>query len=181
MPLEPPTDRIRSGPDTVGLDLPEAAPVKKLKQSKKDYLNRKKLKKKLGKAAKEDKSLLEKSLQQQGKVRFGEVSDAPLEVNLKRKHWSAQQEEKSSARCKDIFLKQLAEAEQREEARRHGVPLSLVAPPSTKRPSAAARPRVDQEKLRLQVIEAYRAKKKGAHASGANMASLAKLVNAKTA
>lgn len=50
------------------------------------YLNRKKLKKK-GKLGKDEPTTLEKIMQDKAKVRFGEQADAPLEINLKRKHW----------------------------------------------------------------------------------------------
>ena len=63
------------------------------------YLNRKKQKKK-GKGGKvEEGTLLECCLRDRGKVGFGETSDRPLEVNLKRKHF-VNQERTASDRCK---------------------------------------------------------------------------------
>ena len=62
-------------------------------------MNRKKQKKK-GKGGKvEEGTLLECCLRDRGKVGFGETSDRPLEVNLKRKHF-VNQERTASDRCK---------------------------------------------------------------------------------
>ncbi len=40
--------------------------------------------------------------------------DAPLQVHLKRKHWAGQ-EKSASERCKEVFLKQMQQAQQRME------------------------------------------------------------------
>ena len=47
----------------------------------------------------EEGTLLECCLRDRGKVGFGETSDRPLEVNLKRKHF-VNQERTASDRCK---------------------------------------------------------------------------------
>ena len=41
-----------------------------------------------------------------------QVVDAPLEIHLKRKHW-ADKERTAADRCKDIFVKQMEQAQQR--------------------------------------------------------------------
>jgi hypothetical protein len=66
------------------------------------YLDRKKLKKKnkLTQGKPGDPTVLEQTLLAKGRVQFGERVDAPLEVNLKRKHWAQDKEKKASERCK---------------------------------------------------------------------------------
>lgn len=41
-----------------------------------------------------------------------QVVDAPLDVHLKRKHW-VDQERSANQRCKEVFLKQMQQAQQR--------------------------------------------------------------------
>ncbi|GAX81756.1 hypothetical protein CEUSTIGMA_g9184.t1 [Chlamydomonas eustigma] len=176
-----PQRRFGSAPDTKGLEeiLKDGVKVKTLKQSKKDYLNRKKLKKK-GRGLRQEASALEQSLRQQGKVNFGETSDKPLEVHLKRKHWT-NQERTASDRCKEIFLKQIEGARRKDEALRAGVPVSVntVSSRCKKWSAHDALSQAEKERLRTDVIEAYRAQKKGVdgNSHGATMSSLSALVH----
>lgn len=73
-----------------------------------------------------------------------------------------------------MFLKQLNAVQQREAALRHGLP--DTPQPVNKKVNAMPSNPAAQEQLRLQVIDAYRAQKKGTAHSGATLASLAKLV-----
>ncbi|KAK9838496.1 hypothetical protein WJX81_003194 [Elliptochloris bilobata] len=93
---------------------PEAAFVQKrgLKQRKKDFLNRRKLKKRglSVSAAVEGDRLERRLLQDPHRPAFGEQALAPLKVNLKRKHWGAASSDAQSAgqRCREVFQRQLA-------------------------------------------------------------------------
>jgi hypothetical protein len=61
---------------------------KKLKDRKKEFLKRKAEKQKGGRKAGAGRApVVEKELQLRDQVKFGEVVHAPLDVQLKRKHW----------------------------------------------------------------------------------------------
>lgn len=169
---EPP--RMRNEPDTRGLDPSSSGQhkggifeAKRLKQSKKDYLNRKKLKKK-GKGIKKG-TALEESLKQQQRVVFGEQSSQPPEVSLKRKSWNAK-EKTQGERCKEVFLKQINEA-QAKAGPSQGVERGLKQVMSE----------AEREDLRSKAIEAYRAAKgTNGKGRGATLKSLKALVAAKS-
>ncbi|KAG2501081.1 hypothetical protein HYH03_000899 [Edaphochlamys debaryana] len=181
--------------------------AKKLKDSKKDYLKRKQERKKAKGGS--GPLVVEKELQLRDKVKFGEVVDAPLDVHLKRRHW-VQQERTAAERCKEIFQRQMSQAQARmdgagldegiavgRKAGRAGAPAAgrqggagAGAKPGGggkgagksaanakaqggKKQKAQMDP--DTEALRLQVIESYRAAKKGGAVGHATLSSLAKL------
>ncbi|PNW86529.1 hypothetical protein CHLRE_02g090400v5 [Chlamydomonas reinhardtii] len=162
---------------------------KKLKDRKKEYLKRKKEKKAVKTAS--GAPLVEKELQLRDKVKFGEVVDAPLEIHLKRKHW-ADKERTAADRCKDIFVKQMEQAQQRMAAqagagaaadgglavgaaagagaagkgkgKAGGAAAAAAAAAAGKKRKA---PMDEQtEALRLHAIEAYRASKRGGGGGG---------------
>jgi hypothetical protein len=144
--------RIRNEADTRGLEPSSSGQhkgglfeVKRLKQSKKDYLNKKKLKKK-GKGGVKAGTALEESLKQQQRVAFGDSSSHPPEVSLKRKSWTAK-EKTQGERCKEVFLKQLNEAQAKASS-------GPAAENMGGKMSEAER-----EDLRSKAIEAYRAAK----------------------
>jgi len=100
---------------------------KKLKQRKKEYLNKKKLKRRGQDGTALLASLHEKELVQD-KVKFGERVDAPLQVQLKRKHWvkrggdgtGAGAEDTSKERCTRIFAQQMATAQHKLQKQQRG-------------------------------------------------------------
>ena len=145
--------------------------AKTLKQSKKDYLNRKKLKKK-GKGKTDTGTALEESMKVQQRVAFGEQSSQPPEVSLKRKSWTTK-EKTQGERCKDLFLKQMNEAQ------------AKAAPGGLQDQGVQKKGQVmsdsEREDLRSKAIEAYRAaKSRGGKAGGATLNSLKALVAAKS-
>ncbi|GLI64160.1 hypothetical protein VaNZ11_007345 [Volvox africanus] len=170
---------------------------KKLKAKKKEYLKRKaEMKHKRGAKSQ---VVVEKELQLKDNIKFGEVVDAPLKVNLKRKHW-VEKERTANERCKEVFLMQMKQAKRRlgagEAIEDEGITVrdrdsgggrrsakgansrSGAAPNNHKR-----KPPMDAatEELRQQVIESYRAARKsgGFHnvvVGNATMASLSHLV-----
>ena len=139
-------------------------PVKPtLKTRKKDFLKKKKLKKKgklVGSDSDEEsdpETRLEK-VAAATKPAFGAQNDAPIDVNLKRRHWT-DNEKTSADRCKALYMKQLSNARKQSGMLVHG---------SKKAAEAVAR---------VEVIEAYRQKKKGSGTNTqANLQSLAALV-----
>lgn len=140
-------------------------PVKPtLKARKKDFLKKKKLKRK-GKYVDSDDedegSDPEERVQRAAaaiRPFFGDQAQAPIDVNLKRRHWK-EGEKKSSDRCKTIYMKQLANARKR----------SGVSEQSSKKAVEAA--------AREEVIEAYRKQKRGTGSDAyATLQSLASLV-----
>jgi hypothetical protein len=90
------------------------------------------------------------------------------------------QEKTASDRCKEIFLKQIEGARRKDEALRAGVPISAISDPGSgkKRYAHGSLSQAEKERLRKDVIEAYRAQKKGIDGSshGATMSSLSALV-----
>ncbi|KXZ42001.1 hypothetical protein GPECTOR_226g496 [Gonium pectorale] len=172
---------------------------KKLKAKKKEYLKRKQ-EKKQAKGGQEVVVEKELELKHRDKVKFGEVVHAPLEVHLKRKHW-ADQERSANDRCKEIFLKQMQQAQQRmsggaaaadeglalaaRAGGRAAKPLSGAAGGAGPAPGKGKKRKApidsETEAIRQQLIDSYRAAKKGGgfhHAAvgNATMNSLAKLV-----
>jgi hypothetical protein len=86
---------------------------------------------------------------------FAEVADAPIQVNLKRKHWTENgSKEKESKRCSEIFRRQLEQAQAR-------VPGGLLS--------------IDKEQARMDLAAAYR-RKTGPRTHPATIESLAELV-----
>ncbi|GFR40197.1 hypothetical protein Agub_g757 [Astrephomene gubernaculifera] len=167
---------------------------KKLKDRKKEYLKRKQQDKKRKKVP-AGQVVVEKELQLRDKVKFGEVVDAPLEVHLKRKHWAEQQERSDNERCKNIFLKQMQQAQQRLEGgggeadegqpRRGGKAAGAGQQQKQQQQKKDKKRKApmdeETEALRQQVIESYRATKKGggyhnAAVGNATMSSLSQLV-----
>lgn len=138
-------------------------PVKPtLKARKKDFLKKKKLKRKgkyVGSDEDEESDPEERVQRAAAAIRpfFGDQAQAPIEVNLKRRHWK-EGEKKSSDRCKTIYMKQLANARKR----------SGVSEQSSKKAVEAAE--------REEVIEAYRKQKRGGSDAHATLQSLASLV-----
>ncbi|MEW5302426.1 MAG: hypothetical protein WDW36_005213 [Sanguina aurantia] len=80
---------------------------KPLKASKKEYLKRRALKKKPGGGREPDIDAQEEA-NRKDHIAFGETSSAPLDVHLKRRHWM--KERTVADRCKDIFVRQMAQA-----------------------------------------------------------------------
>ncbi|GIL94176.1 hypothetical protein Vretimale_339 [Volvox reticuliferus] len=170
---------------------------KKLKDKKKEYLKRKaELKHKRGARAQ---VVVEKELQLKDNVKFGEVVDAPLKVHLKRKHW-VEQERTANERCREVFLKQMQQAKRRlaggEAVEDEGIVVPDRDSKGGRRGAKGASPRsgaasnnhkrkapmdAATEELRQQVIDSYRAARKGggfhtAAVGNATMASLSHLV-----
>ncbi|GLC34627.1 hypothetical protein PLESTB_001240900 [Pleodorina starrii] len=173
---------------------------KKLKDKKKDYLKRKAEQKRHKGGPGGGQLVVEKELQLRDKVKFGEVVHAPLQVHLKRKHW-ADKEKTANERCKEVFLKQMQQAQQRmaggaaAAADDEGIALRRAGgsgagagkgsvggggagPKNRKRKAPMDE---ETEELRQRVIESYRAAKKdgGFHNAAvghATMSSLSHLV-----
>jgi hypothetical protein len=140
---------------------PQAPAKPTLKSRKKEFLKKKKLRKK-GKAVgggddSEEDSDPEVRLQHAAaatRPKFGETSSQPIQANLKRRHWTEEEKRVTDTRLTTLFKKQL------ETAKKQAVTAGKKA----------------SEATRLEAIEAYRKKKKGAGASAASLKSLAALV-----
>ena len=152
---EPPKKRRRQMPET------KSAPAKPtLKSRKKDFLKKKKLRKKgkMAPQAEDDEDDDEsddsdpedriRKIAASTRPKFLESSNQPLQVHLKRKNWTeADEKNKKVDRMKNIMMKQLANSGK-----------------------AAA------EATRLEAIDAYRRQKKGGDYAPATLKSLAALV-----
>ncbi|EFJ49492.1 hypothetical protein VOLCADRAFT_89739 [Volvox carteri f. nagariensis] len=158
---------------------------KKLKDRKKEYLKRKAEKKR--RKGTGGQVVVEKELQLKDHVKFGEV-------HLKRKHW-AEKEKTANERCKEVFLKQMQQAQQQIAAgaaartddgiamRKGGGGKGGKAAKGADGDSAQQNRKrkapmdAETEELRQQVIESYRAAKKGTgfHNSTVGQATLASL------
>ena len=160
---EQPTRDRKRGPDNVP---PPASANQKpsLKARKKNFLNKKKLRKK-GKYVpptegsdsdeESDPEMRLKRTAAATKPRFAEQASAPMSINLKRKHWK-EDGRTASDRCNEIFAKQMNNAKKKAGAEQ-----------SAKKAAEAAE--------RNGVIEAYRKQRKG-NTTGATLQSLADLV-----
>jgi hypothetical protein len=155
----------KRGPDN-SLPLPAAQQKPSLKARKKDFLKKKKLRKKgkyvpstAGSDSDEDSDpeLRLKRTAMATKPKFAEQAAAPLQVNLKRKHWK-EDGRTNSDRCNEIFARQMNNAKRQQQQAGGGRGTKAV-----------------KEAERVEVIEAYRKIKKG-NTTGATLQSLADLV-----
>ncbi|KAL4527364.1 hypothetical protein Ndes2526B_g08937 [Nannochloris sp. 'desiccata'] len=157
----------KRGPDNA-LPLLTGPQKPSLKARKKNFLNKKKLRKK-GKyisstagsdsGEESDPELRLRRTALATKPKFAEQASAPMQVNLKRKHWK-EDGRTNSDRCNEIFARQMNNARKQQAA---GAGSREHAQKAVK------------EAERVEVIEAYRMKKKG-NATGATLQSLADLV-----
>jgi hypothetical protein len=152
----------KRGPDN-GPPLPASKQKPSLKARKKNFLNKKKLRKK-GKYAPSSGAGSDSDVESDAELRlqrtaiatkpkFAESNAAPMHVNLKRKHWK-EDGRTNSDRCNEIFARQMNNA---------------------RRQQGASRDKAVKEAERVEVIEAYRKQKKGNN-TGATLQSLADLV-----
>lgn len=157
----------KRGPDNA-LPLPTSPQKPSLKARKKTFLNKKKLRKK-GKyvsstaggdrGEESDPELRLKRTAIATKPKFAEQASAPMQVNLKRKHWK-EDGRTNSDRCNEIFARQMNHA-RKQQAVAGG--------------SRELTPKAVKDADRAEVIEAYRMKKKG-NTTGATLQSLADLL-----
>lgn len=147
------TKRRRQDPR---LSAPEEPAKPTLKARKKEFLKRKKLRKK-GKAVGNGDDSGEEDSDPEARLaaataatrpKFGETSAQPIKANLKRRHWTAEDKRATDTRLTTLFKKQLE----------------------------TAAGKAASEATRLEAIEAYRKKKQGATAPTATLRSLAALV-----
>jgi len=177
-------DKNDKGADKLVASVFEKFNVKKLKNRKKEYLKAK-AEKKRNKGSREDNLMVSKELELQMKskleaAKFGEVADAPLKINLKRKHWaSAQKKEENKIhpqqvsksqdpnapptltrlgktegqRCSEIFKKQMAQAQQQiTKAQRQQKSTPLMAGKVIKKQNAKASALSEREKVAAETM-----------------------------
>jgi hypothetical protein len=146
-----------------------------LKPRKKEFLTRKKLRKRGGKEAAadgdtDDPEARLRAVGEASKPAFGEQGSQPIKANLKRRHWT-DHEKTAAERCKEVFTKQLDVAKRQAALVAAGVAdagLALPRPAQQRqRPSEAAR---------VELAGAYRQHAKTGAAPPASLRSLAALV-----
>jgi len=164
---QPGLPKKKRGPDNA-LPLPTGPQKPSLKARKKNFLKKKKLRRK-GKyvsatagsdeSEESDPELRLKRTAIATKPKFAEQASGPMQVNLKRKHWK-EDGRTNSDRCNEIFARQMTHARKKQAAAGG---------------SREQTQKVVKEADRVEVIEAYRMKKKG-NTRGATLQSLADLV-----
>ncbi|CAK0783634.1 hypothetical protein CVIRNUC_006833 [Coccomyxa viridis] len=142
-----------------------------LKPRKKDFLKRRKLKKKgllhlLDEEPEED--LEAELLQDRHKPKFGEQAEAPLKINLKRKHWdSSARLGGASKHCTDIFQRQMSEASRTQRQ---------ATQSNAKQAATSVHTNRQRERAQALAIEGYRSGKRAGAAGKASLSSLKELV-----